>query len=114
MRIYVRIKRSNVSKKTKILSTRMIYKLKKNLMSKIVRYKTRYVVQSFQQKKSVNFNEIYVVVVKVMFFKTLFVLVIKKDLECEQVDIIIAFLNFLLQEEIYVESSKDYRENNYV
>jgi len=66
MRTYVRVKRSNVSKKTKILNIRIIYKLKKNLMSKIVRYKTRCVVQSFRQEKDVDFNEIYVIVIKVM------------------------------------------------
>jgi len=49
-----------------------------------------------------------------MSFKTLFVIIVKQDLNCEQVNIVIVFLNSTLQESIYVKSSKSYRENEYV
>ena len=44
MRIYIRVERSQISKGTKVLGTRIIYKLKKNLNKKILRYKVRCVV----------------------------------------------------------------------
>ena len=40
----------------------MIYKLKKNLNEKIVRYKARCVVQDFRLIQDVDFDDIYVVV----------------------------------------------------
>ena len=114
MRTYVRVERSQISKDTKVLRTRMIYKLKKNLNEKILRYKARCVVQDFRQIQDVDFDDIYVVVVKIMSFKTLFVIVVKKNYDCEQMNITIAFLNVSLNEEIYVMSSKSYREEKYV
>jgi len=47
-------------------------------------------------------------------FKTLFIIIVKRDFDCEQVNIVIVFLNSILQESIYVKSSKSYRKNRYV
>ena len=88
--------------------------MKKNLNEKILRYKARCVVQDFRQIQDVDFDDIYVVVVKIMSFKTLFAIVVKKNYDCEQVNITTAFLNASLNEEIYVMSSKNYREEEYV
>ena len=114
MRIYVRVERSQIPKGTKVLETRMVYKLKKDLNEKILRYKARCVVQDFRQIQDVDFDDIYVVVVKIMSFKTLFAIVVKKDYDCEQMNITIAFLNASLNEKIYIMPSKDYREKEYV
>ena len=114
MRIYIRVERSQISKSTKVLETRMIYKLKKNLNEKILRYKARCVVQDFGQIQDIDFDDIYVVVIKIIFFKTLFIIVIKKNYDCEQMNITIAFLNASLNEETYIISFKSYREEEYV
>jgi len=58
--------------------------------------------------------KIYVVVVKIMLFKILFVIIAKRNFDCEQVNIVIVFLNLILQEFIYVKSLKSYRENKYI
>lgn len=41
MGTYIRVKRSSVPKGVKILSTCMVYKIKKDLASKVLRYKAR-------------------------------------------------------------------------
>lgn len=53
-------------------------------------------------------------VVKAMSSETLFAIIAKRDLDCEQVDIVTAFLNSMLQELTYVEPPEGYREDGYV
>jgi len=114
MQTYIRVKRSRVPKGTKILTTRMVYKFKKDLHGKVQRYKARCVVRGFRQEEGIDFHETYAAVVKAMSFKTLFAIIAKRDLDCEQVDIVTAFLNSLLQEPTYVEPPEGYREEEYV
>jgi hypothetical protein len=49
-----------------------------------------------------------------MSFKTLFATIVKRDLDYERVDIVTAFLNSLLREDVYVEAPEAYREEGYV
>jgi hypothetical protein len=49
-----------------------------------------------------------------MSFKTLFATIAKRDLDYERVDIVTAFLNSLLREDVYVEAPEAYREEGYV
>ena len=110
---YVRVKCVKISKKIQILFTCIVYKIKKDLHSKILRYKIRYVVRDFIQKKETNFQKIYIVVVKTISFKILFAIIARQNFNCKQINIVIVFLNLILQELIYVESSKNYRKNKY-
>jgi len=49
MGTYKRVKRISMPKGVAILSTRMVYKLEKDLTGKILRYKARCVVRGFMQ-----------------------------------------------------------------
>jgi hypothetical protein len=55
MGTYVRVKRLEVPKRMKVLTTRMVYKVKKDLHDKFLRYKARYVVRGFMQKEGIDF-----------------------------------------------------------
>jgi len=56
---YVRIKRSGVPKRMKILTTRMVFKVKKDLHGKVLRYIARCVVRGFMQEEGIDFPETY-------------------------------------------------------
>ena len=112
--IYVRIKRFEILKKIKIFIIKLIYKFKKNLIDKITRYKIKCVMKKFMQQKKIDYNDIFVFVVKFMSFKTLFAIVIKLNFDCDQIDIKTIFLNFVLQKKMYVTSFENYENFDHV
>ena len=90
-----------------VLSGKWVFKIKKKLDGSIL-YKARWVVRGFEQKYGVNYDQTFASVVKSMSFKVLFAIMAHFDLDCEQMDVVTAFLNALLKERIYVEQPKGY------
>ena len=66
-------------------------------------YKARFVVKGFNQKKSIDFEEIFSPVVKMSFTRVSIGLATLLNLEVEQLDVKIAFLQGDLEEEIYMQ-----------
>ena len=66
------------------------------------RYKSRIVVKGFQQKRGVNFNEIFAPIVNMTSMQTVLSITTSMDLEVEQLDVKMVFLHGDLQEEIYL------------
>ena len=71
-------------------------------------------MRGFEQIYGVNYNQTFASVVKSMSFKVLFAIMAHYDLDCEQMDVITAFLNALLKELIYVEYSTRYKVGNMI
>ena len=98
------------------LDNRWIYRVKHESNTMSPRYKARLVVKGFNQRKGVNFNEIFSLVVKMSSIRTVLSLDATLDLEVEQMDLKTAFLHGDLEEEIYmkkldgfhVEGKEDY------
>ena len=66
-------------------------------------YKVRLVVKGFDQKKGVDFEEIFSLVVKTSSIRVVLGLVASLTLEIEQLNVQTTFLHGDLEEEIYVE-----------
>ena len=67
------------------------------------RYKARLVVKSFHQKKGIDFEKIFSLVVKMPSIRVVLRLAATLNLEIEQLDVNTAFLHGDLEEEIYME-----------
>lgn len=94
-------------KSKKVLKNRWIFKNKKD-GEKIVKRKARLVVKGCNQKKGIDFDEIFSPVVKMTSIRTVLGLVASLDLEMEQLDVKTAFLHGDLQEEIYMEQPEGF------
>ncbi|GKF31909.1 retrovirus-related pol polyprotein from transposon TNT 1-94, partial [Tanacetum coccineum] len=70
------------------------------------RYKARLVVKDFQQKRGVDYNEIFSPVVKMTTMRLVLSIVASEDLHLEQLDIKTAFLHGDLDEDIYMTQPK--------
>lgn len=80
-----------------------MYKLKeKVLKDEIVRYKARLVAKGFTQREGMDYNEVFSPVVKHTSIRMLLSLVVKCDLELEQLDVRTTFLHGKLHETIYM------------
>ena len=88
-----------------ILIDRWVFKIKKDRWSNILKFKTRWVVHEFKQKKELDFIDIFVFVVKSMFWKVMMTVFAKRDYRIRQMNVIIAFLYEFLDEKMYVRQS---------
>ena len=90
------------------LNCKWVVKLKKDGNSKLVRYKARLVVKVFEQKKGIDFDEIFSPVFKMTSILTISSIGASLDLEVEQLDVKTAFLHGDLEEEIYMEQPEGF------
>ena len=81
------------------LRNKWVYKLKPGDSGDPPRYKARIVVKGFQQKKGIDFDEIFAPVVKMTSIRTVLSVAASMNLEVEQLDVKTAFLHGDLEEE---------------
>ena len=78
-----------------------VYRLKEEDGGK-KRYKARFFVKGFAQKKGIDFDEIFSLLVKMTSIRTILSLVEIEDLNLKQLDVKTTFLYGDLEEEIYM------------
>ena len=71
-------------------------------------------MRGFEQIYEVNYNQIFVSMIKSISFKVLFAIIIHYDLNYKQMNVITAFLNALLKELIYIKFSIEYKISNII
>ncbi|RDX83892.1 hypothetical protein CR513_35145, partial [Mucuna pruriens] len=76
----------NLPNGKKVLENRWINRIKQESNSSYPRYKARLVVKGFRQRKGVDFNEIFSLVVKMSSIRIVLSLAATFDLEVEQMD----------------------------
>ena len=89
------------------LQNKWVYRMKEEDGGK-TRYKARLVVKGFAQKKGIDFDEIFLLVVKMTSIRNILSLVAVEDLHLEQLDVKTAFLHGDLEEEIYMQQPQGY------
>jgi hypothetical protein len=95
-----------------IISTKWIYTKKTNKEGQVERYKARFVARGFTQVWGIDYFEIFSPVMKLSSVRLLLSIAAVNNLACVQYDIKTAFLNGILEEEIYVkppEGTKEYQ-----
>ena len=103
--IWTLVKRSS---DRKIITERWVFKLKHDLDDKILRYKTCWIVHDYKQLEEIDFIVTWTEVVKSTSFQTLIAIVIARDLQILQMNIITVFLYDYLKKNIYVSQSNDF------
>jgi hypothetical protein len=79
--------------------------LKKDRNDNPIRYKVRWVVHGFKQRHEVDFDETFASVVKLISYKTLMTISAKQGLQIRHMNVIIAFLYEVLDEDVYIDQS---------
>lgn len=86
----------------KVISGRWVFKLKKDRYGKILKFKARWVVHGYKQKKGLDYLDTFATVVKPVSYKSLMGISVKKGLSIHHMDVVTAFLYGFLDETIYV------------
>ena len=90
-------------KSRKIVSTKWIYKTKYKADGSLDKHKARLVARGFTQQPGVNFDETYAPTACMTTIRTLFSLAAHHQWPLYQMDVKSAFLNGVLDNEVYVE-----------
>ena len=92
---------------TKILPLKWIYRVKRNRMGEVVRWKCRLVAQGFFQVFGEDYDQSCSPVAKFTSIRTVLAISAQLGLHVRQMDVDTAFLNALIKEDIWVRTPKE-------
>ncbi|MGB9152505.1 MAG: reverse transcriptase domain-containing protein, partial [Alphaproteobacteria bacterium] len=96
------VKRSSLPADVNIMDYRWLFRVKLNSSGKVERYKARLVAKGFTQKEGIDYNETFAPVVKYKSLRIILALAYMLNYELKQMDVITAFLNAKLDEDVYM------------
>ena len=91
-----------------VIGTKWIFKNKSNEHGTIIRNKSRLVVQDYTQVEVIDFDETFAPVAILESIRILLAIASHLNFKLYQMDVKSAFLNGMLQEEVYVEQPKGF------
>ena len=95
-------------KRVNVIGTKLIFKNKSNEHGTIIRNKSRLVTQGYTQMEGIDFDETFVSVARLESIMILLAIAIHLNFKLYQMDVKSAFLNGMLQEEVYIEQPKGF------
>ena len=90
------------------VGSKWVYKVKTGRDGAVERYKARLVAQGFNQRQGADYDETFCPVVRMESFRTLVALSTQHNLELHHVDVTTAFLNGVLEEEVFMRQPEGY------
>ncbi|CAI7889623.1 unnamed protein product [Closterium sp. NIES-53] len=96
----------------KAITSKWLFKTKSDADGKIERYKSRLVAKGYQQKEKVDYKELFSPVVKPTTLRTLLTGATIKGWVVKQMDVTTAFLNGILEEEIFLAQPEGFYDGS--
>lgn len=95
-------------KNKKVLSNRWVFKTKLNQRGEIEKYKARLVVRGHTQQKGTDYEEVFAPVARLETIRTLLAAAVNEEMHVHQMDVVSAYLQGELSDEIYMEQPEMY------
>ncbi|CAI7772874.1 unnamed protein product [Closterium sp. NIES-53] len=96
----------------KAITSKWLFKIKSDTDSNIEHYKSRLAVKGYQQKEKVDYKELFAPVVKPTTLRTLLAGAAIKGWVVKQMDVTTAFLNGVLEEEIFMAQPEGFDDGS--
>ena len=88
------------------LEGKWVYKLKRDVDRNIAWFKAKWVVKGYSQQYRVDFDQTFVVIIKLIAFRIFFAVVAFYNLDIDQINVKIALLYSFIDQLVYVEILK--------
>jgi hypothetical protein len=95
----------------KVLGSKRVFKVKRDQDGHIIKFKARYVVKGYMQRFGIDYTDTYANVADIDTIWLLLAMACFYDWECDTVDIVTAFLNRDLEEEVYMDQIEGFEED---
>ena len=95
---------------TSIIGTKWVFRNKLDENGTVVRNKARLVAQGYTQMEGIDFDETYAPVARIESIRMLLAFACHKDFKVYQMDVKSAFLNGILEEEVYVKQPPGFED----
>ena len=90
------------------IGSKWVFKVKHSSDGKVERFKARLVAKGYAQKYGIDYDETFSPVVKFSSVRALIAFAIQNDMLLHQMDVVTAFLNGNLEEDIYMQQPDGY------
>ena len=91
-----------------LVGSKWVYKIKRDASGEIDRFKARCVAQGYSQEYGVDFDEVFAPVARYKSIRSLLAIANQFNLEVHQMDVVTAFLNGKLEEEIFMQQPEGF------
>ena len=96
----------------KVVGSRWIYKVKHAADGSVQKYKVCFVSKGFSQKEGINDEETFAPVARYSSIRTIISLATEMGWRVHQMDVKTAFLNGVIEEEVYIEQPEGFDVEN--
>jgi hypothetical protein len=98
-------------KNKRVFRNKWIYKINKDEHDEILWYKTRWIIRNFEQIENLNYTKTFVLMIKSMSYKIMYVIVVVHDWEIKQMNVKIIFFYEKIEKDVYIVQSIDFEQN---
>ena len=96
----------------KVVGFRWIYKVKHAADGSVEKYKAHFVAKGFSHKEGINYEETFAPVARYFSIRTIISLAAEMGWRVHQMDVKTAFLNRVIEEEVYIEQPEGFDVEN--
>ena len=96
----------------KVVGSRWIYKVKHAAERSVDKYKEHFVENGFSQNEGIDYEETFTPIARYSSIRTIISLATKMSWRVHQMDVKTAFLNGVIEEEVYIEQPKGFDVEN--
>src|ERR1700731_4557810 len=86
-----------------IIPCGFVFKIKLGPTGEVLKFKARVIAGGHRQTKGINYNETFAAAAKIASIRVLLALAAQHDWEIDQIDVVGAYLNAKLEDEVYME-----------
>lgn len=97
-----------VKQDSKILSNKWVFKIKRKQNGDIDRYKARLVVRGNEQRKGIDFNDVFSPVARFETIRTFLAACVQREMHVHHMDVIAAYVQGDLSTTIYMNQSEGF------
>ena len=100
---------TSLPKGHKAIGVKWVYKTKRNAKGEIERHKARLVAKGYSQKAGIDYDEVFAPVARLETIRLIIFFAIQNKWKIHQMDVKSAFLNGVLEEEVYIQQPSGYK-----